>query len=181
MPARTSTGVRRRHGEAEAADDTADRAETPPEADAATLAARPRAVFAARHARFAMPDAYVIRAADAAEDGWNDPSRGRVSWRTLFSADAFPSAALSGGVGHLEPGGFLAPHRHAPAEIYFVLDGHPVVTIDGVEHAVGPHTGVFIPGDAEHGIRNDGDAPVRFFYAFAVDRFSEVAYRFDET
>lgn len=128
-----------------------------------------------------VPRPYVLAEADAAADGWDDATHGRVSWRTLFSADTFPSAALSGGIGYLEPGGALALHRHAPAEIYFILDGHPVVTIDGVEHAVGPNAGVFIPGDAEHGIRNDGGTPVRFFYAFAVDRFSTIEYRFSGT
>ena len=37
---------------------------------------------------------------------------------------------------------------------------------------------IFIPGDAEHAIRNTGDGVLRVFYAFATDRFSDVVYRF---
>lgn len=38
---------------------------------------------------------------------------------------------------------------------------------------------VFIPGDAEHGIRNlDPGEELRWFYCFAVDGFEEVKYRF---
>ena len=41
-------------------------------------------------------------------------------------------------------------------------------------------TAVAIPGDVEHGIRNTGPIPLRFFYAFAVDSFDDVVYRFSE-
>lgn len=36
----------------------------------------------------------------------------------------------------------------------------------------------FIPGDAEHGIRNVAETVLKIFYVFPADRFSEVIYRF---
>lgn len=124
-----------------------------------------------------MTTAYTLAETAAAADGWNDPVHGKVGWKTLFSADQFPSAGISGGIAYLEADGELKVHRHTPPEIYFVLEGEAIVSIDGVEHRVGANTGVFIPGDALHGIRALG-VPVRFFYCFAMDRFSDVEYRF---
>jgi len=47
-----------------------------------------------------------------------------------------------------------------------------------VEHAVASGSAVFIPGDAEHGVRNTGDGPLRVVYAFATDSVDDVVYRF---
>jgi oxalate decarboxylase/phosphoglucose isomerase-like protein (cupin superfamily) len=37
---------------------------------------------------------------------------------------------------------------------------------------------VFIPGDAEHGIRNSGAIVLRFVYVFPTNSFADVEYRF---
>jgi quercetin dioxygenase-like cupin family protein len=121
---------------------------------------------------------FVIHAQDVAPDGWDDPVHGRIAWRTLVSGDVTPSDSLSGGIAYLAPGDCLNPHRHAPAEIYFIIEGRPIVTIDGVDHVAPPDSLLFIPGNAEHGVRNAGPDPVKFFYCFAVDRFGDVEYRF---
>jgi oxalate decarboxylase/phosphoglucose isomerase-like protein (cupin superfamily) len=47
-----------------------------------------------------------------------------------------------------------------------------------VRHNVSAGTGIFIPGNAEHGIKNIGFFTLKFLYAFAVDGFSEVVYVF---
>lgn len=39
-------------------------------------------------------------------------------------------------------------------------------------------TVVFIPGDAEHGVRNDGGEPLVWFYVFPTAGFGDVVYRF---
>jgi quercetin dioxygenase-like cupin family protein len=122
--------------------------------------------------------AVVITTDGQTLDGWDDPVKGRVSWRTLFSGDKTPTNALTAGVAELQPGGWLGLHRHTPPEIYYVLEGRGTVTLDGAEHDVAAGAAVFIPGDCEHGIRNDGASPLRFLYAFAVDSFGEVEYRF---
>ncbi len=122
--------------------------------------------------------ALIIRTEEQTLDGWDDPVKGRVGWRTLFSADQTPTQALTAGIAELQPGGWLGLHRHTPPEIYYVLEGSGIVTLDGVEHPVAAGTAVFIPGNCEHGISNAGAAPLRFLYAFAVDSFGEVEYRF---
>lgn len=112
-------------------------------------------------------------------DGWHD-NRGNLSWTTLFSAGQTPTDTFTAGVAVVEPGGFLALHRHAPAEIYFVLEGTGRITIDGAIREIASGTAVFIPGNAEHGIRNDGTATLRFLYAFATNAFEDVTYIFSQ-
>jgi mannose-6-phosphate isomerase-like protein (cupin superfamily) len=125
-----------------------------------------------------MTKPIIIREQDAPGDGWDDDVHGTVTWRTLLSADATPSEALTAGVAMIAPGQELRQHRHTPPEIYYILAGTGLVTINGEPYEVGPQTAVFIPGDALHGIRNIGVEPLRFLYAFAVDSFASVEYRF---
>jgi mannose-6-phosphate isomerase-like protein (cupin superfamily) len=104
--------------------------------------------------------------------------RGRISWRTLFSQGLTPSAGITCGVAELKPGDWLGLHRHSPPEIYYILAGEGVVTLDGREIAVKAGGAVFIPGMAEHGIHQTGTEVLRFFYGFPVDSFDNVQYLF---
>jgi len=116
--------------------------------------------------------------ADAPQDGWDDPVRGRLRWRTLFSQGLTPTAGMTCGVTELGPGDWLGLHRHAPAEVYYVFAGAGIVSLDGRDIPVRAGTAVFIPGMAEHGIRQTGDEILRLFYAFPVDSFDGVEYLF---
>jgi mannose-6-phosphate isomerase-like protein (cupin superfamily) len=120
----------------------------------------------------------VVDEAQIAPVGWDDPTHGRLRWRTLFSRGLTPTEAITCGVAELEPGDRLERHRHAPAEIYYIIAGEGVVFLAGREIAVRAGAAVFIPGMAEHGIRQTGVATLRFFYAFAVDSFDSVEYLF---
>jgi mannose-6-phosphate isomerase-like protein (cupin superfamily) len=109
---------------------------------------------------------------------WDDPVRGTLSFRTLFSGDVTPTAGLTSGVAELSAGEALAVHRHPPDEVYFVIEGAGVVTLDDREHDVGPGSAVFIPGGTRHGVRSTGAGPLRLFYTLAADRLEDVAYDF---
>lgn len=121
--------------------------------------------------------AVVANTDHAPLEGGEDPAFGSVRWRTLFCADKTQTSGMVLGVAEFGPLGTLNAHRHGPAEIYFGLDGHGVVTIDGVPHAISAGTALFIPPDAEHHTLA-GDEGLRFLYVFPRDRFSEVDYRF---
>ncbi len=114
-------------------------------------------------------------------EGWTEPhGRGIIGWQTLVSGDQTPSDGLTAGIATVEPGGFLALHRHAPAELYFVTEGVAVVTLAGVDHVVGAGGTVFIPSMCEHGMRNDGYEPCRFYYVFPTRSFGDVDYLFSD-
>jgi mannose-6-phosphate isomerase-like protein (cupin superfamily) len=104
--------------------------------------------------------------------------RGCVLWRTLVSGDLTPSSDLTLGVARIAPGEELRAHRHAPAELYFVLTGEALVTVDGDARTLGPGTAVFIPGNAVHSCANRGSVELRFAYVLAADSFGEVEYLF---
>lgn len=120
----------------------------------------------------------VRRPEDLEVDEWDDATRGRVRFTTLFSADRTPTETMTSGLADIPAGDHFAAHRHTPAEIYHVLEGEGVVQLDGEEVDVGPGTAVFIPADCEHGIRNTGTTALRVFYVMAVDALPQVDYRF---
>ena len=125
----------------------------------------------------AAPEDLVLQEDDCPVEGWND-ERGELTWRPLFSADSTPTDQLVTGVAELQQGGFLALHRHEQAETYYVLAGEGVVSLAGAELPVQSGSTVFLPGSAEHGIRNTGTQKLRFFYALAADDFTDVEYVF---
>lgn len=125
----------------------------------------------------AKVEPFVARVEDVAPVAWSD-ERGRLSFHTLVSGEATPSAGLVAGVTIVAPGGMLALHSHAPPEIYYVLEGSAVVTIDGVARTIAPGAAVFIPGHARHAIHNPFDATFKIFYVFPADRFEQIRYDF---
>ena len=112
---------------------------------------------------------------EAEEEVWSD-TRGRISFRTVIGDGSTPTKDLCSGVAYLEPGGWLSLHRHAPAEVYQVLTGQGVVILDGVEHPVRAGSGVYIPSNREHGIRNTGEDPLEFLYVYETDSIEDVEY-----
>ena len=126
--------------------------------------------------------ATITSVEDRPREGWDDPvARGNVSWFTLLSGEITPTKSMSAGVAEFLPrGGCLNLHRHEQPEIYFILEGVGILTVEGRETIVTTGATVFIPGNAEHGIRNESEAVLRLFYVFPTDRFAEIVYRFPE-
>lgn len=127
-------------------------------------------------------EAVITSVRDRPKEGWDDPAtRGTVTWFTLLSGDVTPTQSMSAGIAEFVPrGGCLKPHRHAQPELYFILEGTGILTVSGRETIVTPGTTVFIPGNAEHGIRNESDDELKLFYVFPTDSFADVVYRFPE-
>jgi len=120
----------------------------------------------------------VIEEKDAPQSGWDDSVRGRLRFRTLFSQGLTETAGMTCGVTELGSGDWLGLHRHAPPEVYYVFAGAGIVSLEGREIAVSTGSAVFIPGMAEHGIRQTGTETLRLFYAFPVASFDGVEYLF---
>ena len=99
-----------------------------------------------------------------------------IRWRTLVSADRTPSAGLSMGVFEVPPGSRLAPHRHEPQEVYYIVAGEAEVLLDGVWRPVRAGDVAYFPGGAVHGARNHGASICRIVWAFPVDDYEGVEY-----
>jgi mannose-6-phosphate isomerase-like protein (cupin superfamily) len=127
------------------------------------------------------PTAVIKGAAQCDRESWADAARGNASWFTLFSSDITPTSAMCAGIMEIPPnGGTLEAHRHQQAEIYFVFEGTGLLTIDGAETTITPGEAAFIPGDAEHSVRNDEVSVLKIFYVFPTDRFADVVYLFPD-
>ncbi len=124
-----------------------------------------------------MAPAISVDARDRPEDTWPDPARGRIRWKTLISGDMTATDTLVCGVAIMDTGDDFALHSHAEPELYFGLEGEVDVQVDGTPHRLKPGVALFIPGGAVHGVLN-ADQPVRWFYTFAADAFSDIAYSF---
>jgi mannose-6-phosphate isomerase-like protein (cupin superfamily) len=118
-----------------------------------------------------------IDAQECAPARWDDPARGTLAWRMLISADVTPTIGLVCGVAEMQPGENFAPHRHVEPEVYFGIEGVGDVIIDGVAHRLAPGVALYIPSMAEHGVP-EVNAPLRWFYTFARDRFDQITYHF---
>ena len=126
--------------------------------------------------------------ANRAPERFPSPSPGGdVTWKTLISSPQTPTNTFTVGVATCLPGktascpaGHLKLHLHTHAELYHVISGQGIVTIEGEEYGVGKGSVVFIPGDAEHGMRCVGGEEVRWLYVFAAGGFGDVVYRFGE-
>jgi mannose-6-phosphate isomerase-like protein (cupin superfamily) len=123
----------------------------------------------------------ITSAAERPREEWNDPARGSVAWHTLFSSDITPTDSMSAGIAEIVPGGgALQMHRHAEPEIYFIVEGTGIMMLEGSETVVTAGSTIFIPGNAWHGLRNEGDVGVRLFYVFPTGCFANVVYEFPE-
>src|SRR2546425_12834214 len=54
------------------------------------------------------------------------------------------------------------PHAHEGEEIMFLLEGRAEIRMGEKTEIIGPNTAVFCPPHVLHGIRNAGDAPIRY-------------------
>ena len=54
------------------------------------------------------------------------------------------------------------PHHHPEDEFFFVLEGKAEFFLDGKTKVAGPLTTFYCPSNSEHGIRNVGDAVLKY-------------------
>lgn len=113
-------------------------------------------------------------------ESFSDSSKGLISWKTLISAPQTATDSFTVGIALCPPKeGHLCPHRHNEAEIYHIISGRGIMQIDGHEQEVAAGSVVYIPGDAEHGIRNDDpQEELKWLYVFGTNSFQDIKYRF---
>jgi mannose-6-phosphate isomerase-like protein (cupin superfamily) len=126
----------------------------------------------------------ILRAGDieALEtETFSQEQNASVSWKTLVSSPKTSTESLTVGIATCPPnGGSLPRHRHAQAECYHIISGNGSVIIDGKEHAVGAGSVIYIPGHAEHSVRNEHPVEeLKWFYVFNANSFADIKYIFD--
>ena len=99
-----------------------------------------------------------------------------VRWKFLIDSDFDGSSGLSLGFAQVAPGGHLTLHYHLPAEIYIVTNGTGILNKSGEHEIVKKGDVVYIAGNAEHALKNNGKETFEFYWIFPTDRFSEVEY-----
>lgn len=68
-------------------------------------------------------------------------------------------------VWELAPGASEGSHSHEGStpleEIYYFLEGHGIMWIDGKDVPIGPGDALLVPPGVNHGFRNIGDVPLK--------------------
>lgn len=124
----------------------------------------------------------IVHENECETEEWNDETRGFVRWKTLISADRTDTVGLTCGVAELPVGSSRTVnlHRHAPIELYYILQGEGLLRIDGMDYEVSTGSTAFIPANSSHGLVNTGSSVLRLLYVFPVDSFAEVEYVFPD-
>jgi quercetin dioxygenase-like cupin family protein len=118
-----------------------------------------------------------VDASTLPDERWDDLARGTIRFRTLISAPATDTDGIVCGIAMMAAGETFPLHSHPQPEVYFGLEGSGEVMIDGTPHMLAPGVALYIPGGAVHGVPM-ASGPLKWFYTFATDSFSDVQYRF---
>ena len=65
----------------------------------------------------------------------------------------------------MEPNGVQHLHSHEPEQMYYILEGNGIMTVDGEERPVQAGDCIFFPSFAEHGLKNTGGTVLRYLSA----------------
>jgi len=118
-----------------------------------------------------------VDASALTDERWDDPARGTIRFRTMISAPATDTDAIVCGIALMVAGETFPLHSHLEPEVYFGLEGTGEVMINGIPHQRAPGVALYIPGGAVHGVPV-ASGPLKWFYTFAADSFSDIHYRF---
>ena len=120
---------------------------------------------------------FVKNLASVLDQEWSSTEKyPGVRWKFLIDSDFDGSSSLSVGFAQIASGGNLTLHYHSPAEIYVVTNGTGILNKSGELETIKKDDVVYIAGNAEHALRNNGKETLEFYWIFPTDRFSEVEY-----
>ena len=93
---------------------------------------------------------------------------GTCNEAAVFTKDELKTKLLGIGMTTIHPGSSIGVHPHDDnEEVYLIIAGHGVATIDGHEQRVRPGDVMVNHPGSSHGLRNDSHEELRIF-AFAV-------------
>lgn len=65
----------------------------------------------------------------------------------------------------MEPGGIQRVHSHEPEQMYYILEGSGIMTVDDEQRPVQAGDCIFYPSFAKHGLENTGETMLRYLSA----------------
>lgn len=83
----------------------------------------------------------------------------------LISEKTCGAKKLAITVVEMEPGGFQHLHSHEPEQMYYILEGLGLMSVDGEDQLVQPGDCIFFPSLAKHGLKNTGEGVLRYLSA----------------
>lgn len=100
----------------------------------------------------------------------------RVPWREfpghfggalskmLVGPEKGASARLDFRISRYAPNAYVEEHSHKVQEqVYYVIEGEGMLTVDGEPHLMRPHDYVYLPPGVRHAIANTGTGGLVFF------------------
>jgi mannose-6-phosphate isomerase-like protein (cupin superfamily) len=89
---------------------------------------------------------------------------GTVDYRAIVDGRTVDGCKFSVHESALAPGSEPhPPHHHSGEEMFLMIDGVLEVTINGVASRIGKGSAAFIGSGDQHGIRNVGTTPAKYF------------------
>ena len=65
----------------------------------------------------------------------------------------------------MEPGGVQHVHSHEPEQMYYILEGSGIMTVDDEREQVEAGDCIYFPSFAKHGLENTGGTVLRYLSA----------------
>jgi quercetin dioxygenase-like cupin family protein len=91
--------------------------------------------------------------------------RDHITSYLLVSVTTCQAKNLAVTVVKMEPGGIQHLHAHHLEQMYYILEGSGVMTVDGEQRPVQAGDCIFFASQAAHGLHNNGDNVLRYLSA----------------
>ena len=98
--------------------------------------------------------------------------RDDITSHLLVSALTCSAENLTITLVEMEPGGFQHVHYHNPEQMYYILEGSGIMTVDDERKPVQAGDCIYFPSRARHGLENTGGTVLRYLSA-ASPSFTE--------
>jgi mannose-6-phosphate isomerase-like protein (cupin superfamily) len=91
--------------------------------------------------------------------------RDNITSHLLVSALTCDAENLAITLVEMEPGGVQQLHNHEPEQVYYILEGSGVMTVDDERRSVKAGDCIYFPSFAKHGLENTGRTMLRYLSA----------------
>ena len=104
--------------------------------------------------------------------------RDNITSFLLVSERTCNSKKLSITLVEMEPGGIQRIHSHEPEQMYYILEGSGIMTVDGEQKRVKVGDCILFASFSKHGLENTGDTRLKYLSAASPSFTKEECERF---